>query len=77
MGNLPLAVSPESMTQSEPSMMAPATSLISARVGLGLLVIDSSICVAQIIGLPARLHLPCIIFWATYTFSAGISMPKS
>jgi len=36
MGYLPLAVSPESMTQSAPSRTALATSEISARVGRGL-----------------------------------------
>jgi len=36
MGYLPLAVSPESMTQSAPSSTAFATSDTSARVGRGL-----------------------------------------
>uniref|UniRef100_A0A1I8I972 Mediator of RNA polymerase II transcription subunit 13 n=1 Tax=Macrostomum lignano TaxID=282301 RepID=A0A1I8I972_9PLAT len=56
-GKSPLAVSPDSMTQSAPSSTALATSEISARVGRGLLIMDSSIWVAQITGLPARLHL--------------------
>merc|ERR1719247_359743 len=56
-GYEPLAVSPESITQSAPSSTALATSDASARVGRGLEVIDSSICVAQMIGLPAMLHL--------------------
>mmetsp|Transcript_4303 Transcript_4303/g.11017 ORF Transcript_4303/g.11017 Transcript_4303/m.11017 type:complete len:209 (-) Transcript_4303:482-1108(-) len=74
---MPLAVSPESITQSAPSSTALATSDTSARVGRGLLVMDSSIWVAQMMGLPARLHLAIIIFCATKTFSAGISMPRS
>jgi hypothetical protein len=49
----PLAVSPESMTQSEPSRMALATSPASALVGRGFFTIDSSIWVAQMIGFPA------------------------
>merc|ERR1719353_2406670 len=76
-GYEPLAVSPESITQSAPSSTALATSETSARVGRGLVVIDSSICVAQMIGLPARLHLAIIIFCAMNTFCAGISMPRS
>ena len=45
-GNLPIADSPESMTQSVPSRIALATSVASARVGRRLATIDSSICVA-------------------------------
>lgn len=33
--------------------------------------------VAQVMGLPARLQRPIIIFWARKTFSVGISMPRS
>mmetsp|Transcript_30979 Transcript_30979/g.70144 ORF Transcript_30979/g.70144 Transcript_30979/m.70144 type:complete len:201 (-) Transcript_30979:515-1117(-) len=65
------------MTQSVPSSTALATSLASARVGLGAPHMDSSIWVAVMTGLPARLHLVIIIFCATNTFSGGISMPKS
>ena len=43
-GALPTAVSRESMTQSVPSRMALATSLASARVGRGLLLMLSNIC---------------------------------
>ena len=50
-GYLPTAVSPESITASVPSKMALATSETSARVGLGLSIIDWSICVAVITGL--------------------------
>ena len=53
MKTYPLAVSPDSITQSDPSSIALATSLASALVGLGFFTIDSSIWVAQIIGTPA------------------------
>lgn len=55
-GHFPLAVSPESITQSAPSRIAVPTSVTSARVGRGLVIIDSSIWVAQMTGLPAMLH---------------------
>jgi hypothetical protein len=42
-GNAPAAVSPLSMTQSVPSSTALATSVASARVGLGFLIMLSSI----------------------------------
>lgn len=42
-GYAPLAVSPDSMTQSAPSRMALATSDDSARVARGFLIMDSSI----------------------------------
>ena len=50
-GYLPTADSPESITASVPSYTALATSETSARVGRGLSIIDSSICVAVITGL--------------------------
>lgn len=65
------------MTQSAPSVTALPTSLISALVGLGFLIIDSSICVAQITGFPAMLHMAIIFFWAANTSAAGISIPRS
>mmetsp|Transcript_5899 Transcript_5899/g.17789 ORF Transcript_5899/g.17789 Transcript_5899/m.17789 type:complete len:233 (+) Transcript_5899:597-1295(+) len=77
LGNLPPAVSPESMTASAPSSTAFATSEHSARVGRGLLIMLSSICVATMTGLPALLQVLIIIFWARKTFSGGISMPRS
>jgi hypothetical protein len=43
-----VAVSADNMTASVPSITAFATSLTSARVGTGLLIIDSIICVAVI-----------------------------
>merc|ERR1712060_799207 len=76
-GCSPFAVSPESMTASVPSSTALATSEHSARVGRGLTIIDSSICVAVMTGLPAMLASRIIIFWARKTFSGGISIPKS
>mmetsp|Transcript_7220 Transcript_7220/g.15621 ORF Transcript_7220/g.15621 Transcript_7220/m.15621 type:complete len:219 (-) Transcript_7220:659-1315(-) len=77
MGYLPLAVSPESITQSVPSNTALATSVVSARVGRGLTIMLSSIWVAVTTGLPATLHLLMIIFCAIATFSTGISTPMS
>ena len=52
-GYSPTAVSADSITASVPSRTAFATSLASARVGSGELIIDSSICVAVMTGLPA------------------------
>jgi len=43
-GNSPLALSPDNMTQSAPSRMALATSLASARVGRDFFVMLSNIC---------------------------------
>mmetsp|Transcript_20402 Transcript_20402/g.81587 ORF Transcript_20402/g.81587 Transcript_20402/m.81587 type:complete len:234 (+) Transcript_20402:2137-2838(+) len=76
-GNLPPAVSPESMTASAPSSTAFATSEHSARVGRGFEIIDSSICVATMTGFPAFMQVEIIIFCARNTFSGGISMPRS
>ncbi len=47
-GYRPAAVSADNITASVPSMTALATSLTSARVGTGLWIIDSIICVAVI-----------------------------
>lgn len=55
-GKAPAAVSPLSMTQSVPSSTALATSVASARVGLGFLIMLSSIWVAVMTGLPAGVH---------------------
>src|SRR4051812_50087507 len=54
MGYSPTLVSPDSITASAPSSTALATSEASARVGAGLLIIDSSIWVATITGLALR-----------------------
>ena len=53
-GFLPMAVSPESMTALVESKQALATSEASARVGMGLSIMDSSIWVAVITGLADR-----------------------
>ena len=76
-GYLPFADSPESITASVPSKIAFATSPASALVGLGFLIIESSICVAVITGFPALLHFLIIIFCINGTSSAGISTPRS
>mmetsp|Transcript_37778 Transcript_37778/g.83164 ORF Transcript_37778/g.83164 Transcript_37778/m.83164 type:complete len:363 (+) Transcript_37778:918-2006(+) len=76
-GNLPLADSPESITASACSSTAFVTSATSARVGLGLCCIDSSICVATITGLPAAAHMRTISFCQVTTCSSGTSTPKS
>mmetsp|Transcript_67918 Transcript_67918/g.162591 ORF Transcript_67918/g.162591 Transcript_67918/m.162591 type:complete len:253 (-) Transcript_67918:45-803(-) len=76
-GNDPFAVSPESMTASVPSNTALATSVISARVGSGFVIIDSSICVAVTTNFPAMLHFVISHFCARATFSDGISIPRS
>ena len=76
-GYLPEAVSPDSMIASEPSRIALATSLASARVGRGLRIIESSIWVAVTTGLPRTLHLAMIIFCSIGTSSGDISMPRS
>ncbi len=57
-----MAVSADSMTASVPSKTAFATSLTSARVGVGELTIDSSIWVAVITGRPASTAERMIIF---------------
>ena len=74
---MPPAVSPLSIIPSVPSKMALAISLVSARVGRGLFIIDSSICVAVTTGFPACWHLRMTIFCKAGTSSAGTSTPKS
>ena len=59
---MPDAVSPESMTQLVPSNTALATSDTSARVGRGLRIMESSICVAVMTGLPAMLVFFIMVF---------------
>ena len=60
-----------------PSYIAFATSLTSALVGLGLLIIDSSIWVAVITGFPCLYVFLINSFWNIGTSSIGISTPKS
>ncbi len=62
MGYLPAAVSPDSIMASVPSNIELAISVTSALVGLGFLIIESSICVAVITGLPASLDFFISIF---------------
>ena len=76
-GYLPLAVSPDSMTALVPSRTALATSFVSARVGLGFLIMESNICVAVITVLPTMLHFFIISFCTIGTASVSISTPKS
>jgi hypothetical protein len=70
-GYLPIADSPDSMMQSVPSRMALATSVASARVGRRLTVMDSSIWVAVITGLPTRLAVAINCFCTTAISSIG------
>ena len=65
------------MTASACSKTAFATSVISARVGIGLVIIDSSMCVATTTGLPKRMQCFTIRRWMMGSSSIGISMPRS
>ena len=76
-GNSPTAVSPESMIAEVPSRIAFATSDASARVGSGWWIIDSSICVAVITGLPRSSARAMIRFCSSGTSAAPISTPRS
>ncbi|GBE46445.1 hypothetical protein BMS3Bbin11_01546 [bacterium BMS3Bbin11] len=76
-GNFPTAVSADSITASVPSSTALATSVTSARVGICLSIIDSSICVA-VMTTRSRLRPWEIIFFCTAVISASpISTPRS
>ncbi len=77
MGCSPTLVSPESITASAPSSTALATSEASARVGAGLVIIDSSIWVATMTGLALRRALSMICFCRNGTSSSGHSTPRS
>ncbi|OQB00311.1 MAG: hypothetical protein BWY25_01835 [Chloroflexi bacterium ADurb.Bin222] len=57
--------------------MALATSLTSARVGVGCSTIDSSICVAVMVNFPLRRARRMMDFWMRGTFSSSISTPRS
>lgn len=61
-GCFPTEVSALSMTASAPSNTALATSVTSARVGDGLVIMLSISCVATITGLERWMHLLMIIF---------------
>ena len=76
-GYCPAADSADSMMASAPSKIAVDTSDTSARVGTGLVIMDSSIWVATTTGLPARRADRVICFCSPGTFSSGISTPRS
>ncbi len=76
-GYLPTLVSPDSITASAPSSTAFATSEASARVGAGLVIIDSSIWVATITGLALRRAFSTTRFCRNGTSSSGHSTPRS
>ena len=77
MGYSPTLVSPDSITASAPSSTALATSEASARVGAGLLIIDSSIWVATMTGLALRRAFSTTRFCRNGTSSSGHSTPRS
>ena len=72
-----MAVSAESMTASVPSKTALATSVTSARVGVGAEIMLSSICVAVITGTPAVTHERMIVFCRWGRSSRGQEIPRS
>ena len=76
-GYSPLAVSPESITASEPSYTAFATSVTSALVGRGLRIMESSIWVAVITILPRSLQAAIISRWSCGIIRASTSTPRS
>ena len=76
-GRVPAAVSPESITAEEPSKMALATSLTSARVGLGFRSMESSIWVAVITGFPLDTVERMICFWIFGPSPISSSTPRS
>ena len=57
--------------------MALATSVISARVGRGFSIMESSIWVAVITGFPAATHWAIIFFWMAGISVKSISTPMS
>ena len=76
-GSTPMAVSPDSINASVPSNTALATSLTSARVGDGAVIMLSIICVAVITGTPASTQCRTMRFCRCGTSSSGHSMPRS
>ena len=65
------------MTASLPSQTALATSLASARVGVSSVIIDSSICVAVMTGMPRLLARWMMRFCSIGTCSGASSTPRS
>ena len=57
--------------------MALATSVISARVGRGFSIMESSICVAVMTGLPQATHWAIMFFWMMGISVKSISTPMS
>ena len=76
-GRRPIAVSADSINASVPSNTALATSLTSARVGDGAVIMLSSICVAVMTGTPNSTQWRMIGFCRWGTSSSGHSMPRS
>ncbi len=76
-GYAPIAVSCESITASEPSRIALATSATSARVGREEDTIESSIWVAVIDGRASRPAIRSSCFCTIGTSSTGSSIPRS
>ena len=76
-GKSPAAVSPDNITASVPSNTALATSITSARVGIGALIIDSIICVAVITTLFKRRAVRIMFFCTPTNRASPISTPKS
>ena len=76
-GYIPAADSADSITASVPSNTALATSLTSARVGTGALIIDSIIWVAVIVNLSASSAKAIILFCNAGTAALPTSIAKS
>jgi hypothetical protein len=76
-GYLPAAVSAESITASVPSSTALATSETSARVGTGLWIIDSIICVAVMASLLCSRAMRIMRFCSAGTAASPTSTARS
>ena len=76
-GYWPAAVSADNITASVPSSTALATSETSARVGIGLVIIDSIICVAVITSLFCARAMRIIRFCRPGTAASPTSTPRS
>ena len=76
-GYWPTLVSADSISASAPSSTALATSEVSALVGRGAEIIDSSICVATMTGRALSLARSIARFCTIGTCSSGNSTPRS
>ena len=76
-GYFPTVVSPDNITASTSSKTALATSVTSARVGIGFEIIDSSKCVATITLFPCSEQDRTIFRCTVGTVWIGISIPRS